>query len=68
MGISHYLRMLKNAVEELTAGGKAEVEEEINVEILLPVEALLPTTAGRINVRLETLSAKSRRITIDRPA
>lgn len=43
VGVSHYLRMLKNAVEELKAGGKAEVEEEINVEILLPVEALLPT-------------------------
>ena len=30
------------------------------------VEALLPMSAGRINVRIETLSAKSRRITIDR--
>jgi transcription-repair coupling factor (superfamily II helicase) len=43
VGVSHYLRMLKNAVEELKAGGKDEVEEEINVEILLPVEALLPS-------------------------
>ncbi len=43
VGISHYLRMLKNAVEELKAGGKAEVSEEITVEILLPVEALIPT-------------------------
>jgi len=43
VGVSHYLRMLKNAVEELKAGGKAEVTEEINVEILLPVEALIPT-------------------------
>lgn len=43
VGVSHYLRMLKNAVEELKRGGSAEVEEEINVEILLPVEALIPT-------------------------
>jgi transcription-repair coupling factor len=43
VGVSHYLRMLKNAVEELKHGGKAEVEEEINTEILLPVEALLPS-------------------------
>lgn len=43
VGVSHYLRMLKNAVEELKNGGTAEVEEEITVEILLPVEALLPT-------------------------
>lgn len=43
VGVSHYLRMLKNAVEELKSGGTAEVEEEITVEILLPVEALLPT-------------------------
>lgn len=43
VGVSHYLRMLKNAVEELKAGGKAEIEEEITVEILLPIEALLPT-------------------------
>ncbi len=41
VGISHYLRMLKNAVEELRAGEKVETVEE-NVEILLPVEALLP--------------------------
>lgn len=42
VGVSHYLRMLKNAVEELKSGGKAEIEEEIAVEILLPVEALIP--------------------------
>ncbi len=41
VGISHYLRMLKNAVEELRAGEKVDAVEE-NVEILLPVEALLP--------------------------
>lgn len=42
VGVSHYLRMLKNAVEELKTGGTAEIEEEITVEILLPVEALIP--------------------------
>lgn len=43
VGVSHYLRMLKNAVEELKSGGKAEIEEEIPVEILLPIEALIPS-------------------------
>ncbi|HVW67009.1 MAG TPA: transcription-repair coupling factor [Candidatus Peribacteraceae bacterium] len=43
VGISHYLRMLKNAVEELKAGGRAVEEEIENVEILVPIEALLPT-------------------------
>ena len=42
VGVSHYLRMLKSAVEELKSGGTIEEEVE-NVEILLPVEALLPT-------------------------
>jgi transcription-repair coupling factor len=43
VGVSHYLRMLKNAVEELKSG-RQDMEEVIeNVEILLPVEALLPT-------------------------
>ena len=42
VGVSHYLRMLKNAVEELRAGEKVETIEE-SVEILVPVEALLPT-------------------------
>ncbi len=43
VGVSHYLRMLKNAVEELRAG-RTETEEEIEtVEILLPIEALIPT-------------------------
>ncbi len=42
VGVSHYLRMLKNAVEEMKSGGKAEIEEEIPVEILLPIEALIP--------------------------
>ncbi|MFA7682372.1 MAG: TRCF domain-containing protein, partial [Candidatus Peribacteraceae bacterium] len=43
VGVSHYLRMLKAAMEELKAGSKEQVEEEINVEILLPVEAMIPT-------------------------
>lgn len=43
VGVSHYLRMLKNAVEELKSGGVAVEEEVQNIEILLPVEALLPT-------------------------
>jgi len=43
VGVSHYLRMLKGAVEELKAGEKGEVEEEISAEILLPVEAMLPS-------------------------
>jgi transcription-repair coupling factor (superfamily II helicase) len=42
VGVSHYLRMLKAAVEELKAGERGEVEEEISPEILLPVEAMLP--------------------------
>ncbi|MFH1670439.1 MAG: transcription-repair coupling factor [Patescibacteria group bacterium] len=43
VGVSHYLRMLKAAVEEIKAGRKGEAEEEINVEILLPVEAMIPS-------------------------
>jgi transcription-repair coupling factor (superfamily II helicase) len=43
VGVSHYLRMLKNAVEELKRGGKGDIEEEESVEILLPVEAMLPS-------------------------
>lgn len=44
VGVSHYLRLLKNAVEELKAGGKAD-EDELpqNIEIILPFEALLPS-------------------------
>ena len=42
VGVSHYLRMLKAAVEDLKAGRKGDIEEEINVEILLPVSAMLP--------------------------
>ena len=43
VGVSHYLRMLKAAVEDLKSGGKGEIEEEINTEILLPVQAMLPS-------------------------
>ncbi|MBU0766867.1 transcription-repair coupling factor [Patescibacteria group bacterium] len=43
VGVSHYLRMLKSAMEEIKAGGKGSVEEDINVEILLPVEAMIPS-------------------------
>jgi transcription-repair coupling factor (superfamily II helicase) len=42
VGVSHYLRILKNAVEELKSGGKAE-EEVTTTEIILPFEALLPS-------------------------
>jgi transcription-repair coupling factor (superfamily II helicase) len=45
VGVSHYLRMLKHAVEDLKSGRK-EGDEEIEtaqVEIQLPVEALIPT-------------------------
>ena len=43
VGVSHYLRILKNAVAELQAGQKDTTEEDVNVEIQLPVEALLPS-------------------------
>ncbi len=42
VGISHYLRMLKNAVEELKAGDQPAEEDE-TIEIQLPVEALIPS-------------------------
>ncbi len=43
VGVGHYLRMLKSAVEDLQSGGKSE-EEDIGaaIEIILPFEALLP--------------------------
>lgn len=41
VGVSHYLRMLKNAVDELRSDSDVE-EPEVNVEILLPIEALIP--------------------------
>ncbi|NOS68301.1 MAG: transcription-repair coupling factor, partial [Candidatus Peribacteraceae bacterium] len=44
VGVSHYLRLLKNAVEELRTGSKGEEEDQdITVEIQLPVEALIPS-------------------------
>ena len=44
VGVSHYLRMLKHAVDELKAGGRSEDEEAGgNIEIILPFEALLPS-------------------------
>lgn len=43
VGVSHYLRLLKNAVEELKAGGAREEEEAFTTEIILPFEALIPT-------------------------
>ncbi len=43
VGVSHYLRLLKQAVEELRSGRRDELEEEIQVEIQLPVEALIPS-------------------------
>ncbi|MBT4119546.1 MAG: transcription-repair coupling factor [Candidatus Peribacter sp.] len=43
VGVSHYLRMLKAAVEDLKSGRKGDIEEEINVEILLPVQAMIPS-------------------------
>ncbi len=44
VGVSHYLRMLKNAMEELKAGGKG-VEDDMpsTIEIILPFEALIPS-------------------------
>jgi transcription-repair coupling factor len=43
VGVSHYLRLLKNAVEELRAGGKSEEDAGGTIEIVLPFEALLPS-------------------------
>ncbi len=44
VGVSHYLRLLKNAVEELKAGGRSEDEDTGGtIEIILPFEALLPS-------------------------
>jgi transcription-repair coupling factor (superfamily II helicase) len=43
VGVSHYLRMLKHAVDELRSGAKEAEEVEEQVEIQLPVEAFIPT-------------------------
>jgi len=43
VGVSHYLRMLKQAVEEMRSGRAHEEEDEdIEVEIQLPIEAFIP--------------------------
>ena len=44
VGVSHYLRLLKAAVEEMKAGGKGD-EDDLpqTIEIILPFEALLPS-------------------------
>lgn len=42
VGVSHFLRLLKQAVEDMKSGGKADEVEEMQVEIQLPVEALIP--------------------------
>ncbi|MFA6039659.1 MAG: transcription-repair coupling factor [Candidatus Peribacteraceae bacterium] len=43
VGVSHYLRMLKQAVEEMRAGAKEVDEVEEQVEIQIPVEAFIPS-------------------------
>lgn len=44
VGVSHYLRLLKAAVEEMKAGGKGDDDDlPQTIEIILPFEALLPS-------------------------
>ncbi len=44
VGVSHYLRMLKNAVDDLRNGNKEESEaSDQPIEIQLPVEAFIPS-------------------------
>ncbi len=43
VGISHYLRMLKHAVDDLKSGGREEEEFEEQVEISLPIDAFIPS-------------------------
>ncbi len=44
VGVSHYLRMLKNAVDDLRSGNKEETEtSDQPVEIQLPLEAFIPS-------------------------
>ncbi len=44
VGVSHYLRLLKSAVEEMKAGGKSDEDDmPQTIEIILPFEALLPS-------------------------
>lgn len=55
VGVSHYLRLLKNAVDELRAGATHEEEDFSGaVEIVLPFEALLP--AHYITDEMEKIS------------
>ncbi len=56
VGVSHYLRLLKNAVDELRSGATHE-EEDVSgtVEIILPFEALLP--AHYITDEIEKIGA-----------
>jgi transcription-repair coupling factor len=42
IGVSHYLRLLKTAMDELQSGSTA-LEDDISTEILLPIEALIPS-------------------------
>ncbi len=42
VGVSHYLRLLKNAVEDLKSGASQHEEDAGNIEIILPFEALIP--------------------------
>lgn len=42
VGVSHFLRLLKQAVEELKAGAAPQELEEITTEINLPIEAYIP--------------------------
>ncbi len=43
VGVSHYLRMLKQAVEDIRSGNGREEEEDIQPEIQLPVAAFIPS-------------------------
>lgn len=43
VGVSHFLRMLKQAVEHLKSGEATDVDESFTTEILLPVEAFIPS-------------------------
>jgi tRNA threonylcarbamoyladenosine biosynthesis protein TsaE len=56
--------------DDFDAIGFGEFLEQPNGVVVVEwpsrVEDLLPASSGRINVRLETLTAKSRRITVER--
>jgi transcription-repair coupling factor (superfamily II helicase) len=43
VGVSHFLRLLKVAVEEMKGGGEAAELPEEHIEINLPVEAFIPS-------------------------